>query len=86
MASQPVGRYRLTVKDLPLDGYWSAFIYNKDGYFQENQCNSYSVNSVTFGPEPGGLDNFLYVIGWLELRRSPLPATAGDLRWQLDFP
>ena len=33
----PVGRFRLTVKDPPLDGFWSVSIYNKDGYFQENE-------------------------------------------------
>jgi hypothetical protein len=75
--SQSVGRYRLTVKDAPVDAFWSVSIYNKDGYFEENQYNSYSVNSVTakpnsdgsvtvdFGPEPDGSDNFLYIMdGW----------------------
>jgi hypothetical protein len=74
---QPVGRFRLTVTDPPLDGFWSVSIYNRDGYFEENQYNSYSVNSVTavpngdgsvtvtFGPEPDGSENFLHVTdGW----------------------
>lgn len=26
--------YRLTVKDVPVDGFWSVSVYNKDGYFE----------------------------------------------------
>jgi hypothetical protein len=74
---RPQGRYRLTVKDVPVDGFWSVTVYNKDGYFEKNKYDSYSVNSVTatpsadgsvtvnFGTEPDGTDNFLYVMeGW----------------------
>ena len=84
-----MGRYRLTVKDPPLDGFWSVSIYNKDGYFQENKYNSYSVNSVTatpdsdgsvtvtFGPEPDGSNNFLYVMdGWNYAARMYEPRSA----------
>jgi hypothetical protein len=39
--------YILTVKDVPVDGFWSVSVYNKDGYFQENEYNAYVVNSVT---------------------------------------
>jgi hypothetical protein len=85
----PAGRFRLTVKDPPLDGFWSVSIYNKDGYFQENEYNSYSVNSVTatpngdgsvtvmFGPESDGSDNFLYVMeGWNYAARMYRPRSA----------
>jgi hypothetical protein len=71
------GEYQLTVSDVPVDGFWSISIYNKDGYFEENRFNSYSVNSLTakynkdgsvtlnFGTNPEGKDNFLYVMdGW----------------------
>ncbi len=86
---QPVGRFRLTVKEPPLDGFWSVSIYNEDGYFQENQYDSYSVNSVTavpgsdgsvtvtFGPEPDGSDNFLHVMdGWNYAARMYRPRPA----------
>jgi hypothetical protein len=39
--------YRLTVKDVPVDGFWSVSIYNADGYYQKNEHDVYSVNSVT---------------------------------------
>jgi len=71
------GEYQLTVSDVPVDGFWSISIYNKDGYFEENSFNSYSVNNLTakqnkdgsvtlnFGTNPEGKDNFLYVMdGW----------------------
>src|SRR5262249_10815909 len=28
--------YKLNVKDVPVDGFWSISVYNKEGYFQKN--------------------------------------------------
>jgi len=39
--------YELTVKDVPVDGFWSVSVYNKAGYFEKNTYNSYSVNSAS---------------------------------------
>jgi hypothetical protein len=39
--------YRLTVKDVPVDGFWSVSVYNKDGFFEKNARNAYTVNNVT---------------------------------------
>ncbi|MGW4096045.1 MULTISPECIES: DUF1254 domain-containing protein [unclassified Mycobacterium] len=39
--------HRLTVKDVPVDGFWSVTVYNKDGYFTANPQNAYSLNNVT---------------------------------------
>ena len=50
----PVGAYQLTVKNVPVDAFWSISVYNKDGYFQENEYNSYSVNNVTGTPNKDG--------------------------------
>lgn len=50
----PVGTYQLTLKDVPVNAFWSISIYNKDGFFQENQYNSYSVNSITGTPNKDG--------------------------------
>ena len=50
----PLGAYELTVKDVPVDAFWSISLYNKDGYFQENEHNAYSVNSITGVPNKDG--------------------------------
>lgn len=39
--------YRLTIKDVPVDGFWSVSVYNKEGYFEKNDRNAYTVNNVT---------------------------------------
>lgn len=44
--------YRLTVKDVPVDGFWSVSVYNKDGFFEKNARNAYTVNNVTAKPNP----------------------------------
>ncbi|HPR86301.1 MAG TPA: DUF1214 domain-containing protein [Prolixibacteraceae bacterium] len=38
--------YQLTVKDVPVDGFWSVSVYNKSGYFELNSYNSYTVNNT----------------------------------------
>lgn len=50
----PVAAYQLTVKNVPVDAFWSISLYNKEGYFQENKYNSYSVNNVTGTPNKDG--------------------------------
>jgi len=37
----------VTVKDVPVDGFWSITVYNEDGYMQANDLDAYSVNNVT---------------------------------------
>ncbi len=39
--------YKLVVKDVPVDGFWSVSVYNAEGYFQPNPQNAYSVNNIT---------------------------------------
>ena len=46
--------YALTVKDVPVDGFWSVSLYNKDGYFQKNDLGAYSVNNITAKPNGDG--------------------------------
>ena len=50
----PVGAYKITVKDVPVDAFWSISVYNKDGYFQENEHNAYSVNNISGTPNADG--------------------------------
>lgn len=44
---QPVGFYDLTLRDVPVDAFWSVSVYNAQGYFEPNAENRYTVNSVT---------------------------------------
>ena len=46
--------YRLTVKDVPVDGFWSLSVYNKDGFFEKNDRGVYSLNNVTAKPDTDG--------------------------------
>ena len=39
--------YRLTVKDVPVDGFWSVSVYNAKGYFEKNELGVYAFNNVT---------------------------------------
>ncbi|MES5813241.1 DUF1214 domain-containing protein [Pseudoxanthomonas sp. Soil82] len=39
--------YRLVVGEVPVDAFWSVSVYNADGYYQRNDLNAYSLNSVT---------------------------------------
>jgi len=39
--------HRLTVGDVPVDGFWSVTVYNSDGYLTPNKQNAYSFNDVT---------------------------------------
>lgn len=50
----PVGAYQLTFRDVPVDAFWSISLYNKDGFFDPNDEDAYSVNSLTATPNPDG--------------------------------
>jgi hypothetical protein len=40
-------RYRLTVKSVPVDAFWSITVYNAAGYLEPNATGVYSVNNLT---------------------------------------
>ena len=46
--------YKLKVKDVPVDGFWSVSLYNGEGYYQKNEFNAYSVNNITAKKGDGG--------------------------------
>jgi hypothetical protein len=45
---------KLTVKDVPVDGFWSLSIYDAKGFFAKNELDSYSINNVTAKPNADG--------------------------------
>ncbi|WP_082526072.1 DUF1254 domain-containing protein [Brevundimonas sp. Root1279] len=87
--------YRLTVKDVPVDGFWSISVYNAAGYFEPNSRNAYTINSITaqkgndgsiaiqFGGCDGQTPNCLPVPpGWNYLVRLYRPrAEVREHRW-----
>lgn len=46
--------HRLTVRDVPVDGFWSISIYNPDGFFEKNNRNAYTINNLTATPAADG--------------------------------
>ena len=78
--------YKLNVKNVPIDGFWSISVYNAQGYFQANPYNAYSLNThgakgrrrlvaIQFGGCDGKIANCLPVVnGWNYLVRLYLRA------------
>ena len=72
----PVGAYQLTVKDVPVDAFWSISLYNKDGFFEQNAQGAYSVNNISgtpnadgsltihFGGDPASVNHLPIMEGW----------------------
>jgi len=69
--------YKLNVRDVPVDGFWSITVYNAKGYLEPNQYNAYSLNNITakksedgsltiqFGGCDGRIPNCLPIMkGW----------------------
>ena len=46
--------YKLDVKDVPVDAFWSVSLYNAAGYYEKNPYNAYSVNNITARKGDGG--------------------------------
>jgi hypothetical protein len=69
--------YKLNVKNVPVDGFWSVSLYNAEGYYEKNSFDAYSINSITgktnadgsmtiqFGGCDGKIPNCLPIMkGW----------------------
>ncbi|QLC65938.1 DUF1254 domain-containing protein [Flavobacterium sp. LPB0248] len=46
--------YKLKVKNVPVDGFWSISVYNKEGYFEKNDLNMYTLNNITAKKDADG--------------------------------
>jgi len=68
--------YSLTVKDVPVDGFWSLAVYNKDGYYEKNDYGAYGYSDRTatknddgsttlhFGGDPESVNYTPITEGW----------------------
>ena len=69
--------HRLTVREVPVDAFWSISVYNAEGHFQKNAFDAYALNNITakkeadgavtvqFGGCDGKIDNCLPTMpGW----------------------
>lgn len=68
--------YRVTVKDVPVNGFWSITVYNQAGYMEKNDQDLYSYNNATakkdadgsitinFGGGTGAINNLPISPGW----------------------
>jgi hypothetical protein len=73
--------YALTVKDAPVDGFWSVTVYNAEGYMEPNHLGAYSFNNVTgaknadgsttvhFGGDPQSTNYLPITAGWNYIAR-----------------
>ncbi|MFE4501052.1 DUF1254 domain-containing protein [Rhodococcus sp. NPDC056743] len=87
---------QITLRDVPVDGFWSISVYNAEGFFEKNPQDSYSVNNITaipntdgsvtvrFGDFPTGTPNAIPTTdGWNYLVRLYRPRAAIlDGTWQ----
>ena len=69
--------YKLSVKDVPIDAFWSVSVYNAEGYYEKNPHDAYTINNLTatksgdggiaiqFGGCDGMIPNCLPIVkGW----------------------
>jgi hypothetical protein len=42
-----VTAYKLVVKAVPVDAFWSVSVYNAEGYYEQNDHDAYTINSIT---------------------------------------
>lgn len=46
--------HTLTVRDVPVDGFWSISLYDAAGFFAKNDLDAYSINNLTAKPNRDG--------------------------------
>jgi len=39
--------HKLSVRDVPVDGFWSVTVYNAQGFLEKNELGAYALNNIT---------------------------------------
>ena len=92
--------YKLNVKDVPVDAFWSVSVYDAKGYYEKNPYDAYTLNNVTakkggdgsiaiqFGGCDGKIVNCLPIVsGWNYTVRLYRPrAEILNGKWKLPEP
>lgn len=92
--------YKLDVKDVPVDAFWSVSVYDAAGYYEKNQYDAYTINNITakkgadgaiaiqFGGCDGKIENCLPITkGWNYTVRLYRPRQEIlDGKWQFPEP
>jgi para-nitrobenzyl esterase len=80
--------YTLTMKDVPVDAFWSVSVYNAMGFFEKNALGRYSLNNLTatadadgavtvhFGGDPSAPNYIPITPGWNYIVRLYRPRQA----------
>ena len=87
--------YRVTVKDVPVDGFWSITMYDAEGYMVPNEYGAYSFNdrsaernddgsiTIHFGGDPSRVNHLPAPEGWNTIIRLYQPqAELLEGRWE----
>ena len=67
--------HSVTVKDVPVNAFWSVTVYNADGYLEKNDFGRNSINNVTAKPNTDG--SFTLNFGGDSKAINYLPITPG---------
>jgi hypothetical protein len=90
--------YKLNVKAVPVEAFWSVSLYDAKGYYEKNPYDAYTINNITakkesdggvaiqFGGCDGKISNCLPIMaGWNYTVRL-LSSARANPQWQLEIP